>query len=554
LPIVNLLLITKYQVDIWSFGITIFELANQNPPLHQVPPTKAIGLIPKRPPPRLEGEGNWSSQLRWFVALCLNEKPEDRPTVEELQKSKFIKTAKAPVSIIRDLIHRHREWEARGNVRNSLLYGNRDSIAIPNPLSVPDWDFNTVQSRASGVPKEWGILSSETIKAHSSSRGTGTAERLGGAEQLYRLFDDPNQDQPPLLDNYSQSTSSGNSNEGLKVISIPSFDENGMLIASPPPMISIPCEEEINRMAQQKAPVTARFMPISSAAAYPAPLPPATQTVLPFDRATAMKTRSNRAGSASTSGSRTFDTSSSAPPQTVKRDSSPLRPTVAASAPSSPPRMVLSQTGPTVSQAPATNGGFKSHHLASKSVPTFSGRREDPSLPPVPAMGSSQPAVADATGPHMKSRSQDTTFRQPHLQHQQARRPSHLNLSPPNTSNFNFGDGGSRLPPSPSRPYHTGANIGTNVGNPSTPSSTTNSFGSSYTTSGSRPVYYTIYDVPPIPPVDLSILFPPNPYMMENELNRVIDALADSLEKIFCSLENFAENAQHPRESGEEEE
>lgn len=95
------------KVDIWSLGITAYEIATGNPPYCDVEALRAMQLIIKSKPPRLE-ERNYTPQLKEFIALCLDEDPQERLSAEELLKTKFIKTHKAtPTTILKELISRY---------------------------------------------------------------------------------------------------------------------------------------------------------------------------------------------------------------------------------------------------------------------------------------------------------------------------------------------------------------------------------------------------------------------------------------------------------------
>lgn len=95
------------KVDIWSLGITTFEAATGNPPYCEVEALRAMQLITKSKPPRLEGRSH-SPLLKEFIALCLDEDPEERLSAEELLKTKFIKAHKATsTQLLKQLISRY---------------------------------------------------------------------------------------------------------------------------------------------------------------------------------------------------------------------------------------------------------------------------------------------------------------------------------------------------------------------------------------------------------------------------------------------------------------
>ncbi|KAG5357673.1 Serine/threonine-protein kinase KIC1 [Yarrowia sp. C11] len=135
------------KADIWSLGITLFEIATGSPPLSDQEAMRAIFLIPRNKPARLEGS-QYSAALKEIVALCLDELPDERPSAEELSKTKFVRSSKGiPTSTIKDLISRYMHWREHNKSRDSMAVYNRQSIGSEEDIVDHSddfrWDFDT---------------------------------------------------------------------------------------------------------------------------------------------------------------------------------------------------------------------------------------------------------------------------------------------------------------------------------------------------------------------------------------------------------------------------
>lgn len=70
--------------DIWSFGITLIEMAQMDPPNYQISPMRVVIKIQKSDPPTLDRPGKWTRSFNDFISKCLVKDPNYRLTAEEL--------------------------------------------------------------------------------------------------------------------------------------------------------------------------------------------------------------------------------------------------------------------------------------------------------------------------------------------------------------------------------------------------------------------------------------------------------------------------------------
>ena len=188
-----------FKADIWSLGITAMEMINGEPPNASTHPMKVLFLIPKAPPPRLEGS-NYSRDFKEFVAACLNKDADARPSAKDLLKCRFIRNA-GSVEGLQELIERRQEWNGGSSKRTHAKLYQETMISLPEKCDEDDWVFDTVRAptiaASKGTPKRRKLseisINSQTTSPASHQKGAievdsnslpATIRRSGGQRQF----------------------------------------------------------------------------------------------------------------------------------------------------------------------------------------------------------------------------------------------------------------------------------------------------------------------------------------------------------------------------------
>eukprot|EP00013_Stygamoeba_regulata_P002142 CAMPEP_0177638160 /NCGR_PEP_ID=MMETSP0447-20121125/5343_1 /TAXON_ID=0 /ORGANISM="Stygamoeba regulata, Strain BSH-02190019" /LENGTH=1090 /DNA_ID=CAMNT_0019140109 /DNA_START=389 /DNA_END=3662 /DNA_ORIENTATION=- len=93
-----------FPTDIWSFGITLIQMADSEPPYANMTPLRLYMAIGNDPPPTFKDPSQYPPEMSDFLAACLKKDPTERLTADALRAHPWIAgLAVSPHRITEDL-------------------------------------------------------------------------------------------------------------------------------------------------------------------------------------------------------------------------------------------------------------------------------------------------------------------------------------------------------------------------------------------------------------------------------------------------------------------
>ncbi|NWH65819.1 SLK kinase, partial [Geococcyx californianus] len=157
-----------YKADIWSLGITLIEMAQIEPPHHELNPMRVLLKIAKSDPPTLAQPSKWSSDFKDFLKKCLEKNVDARWNANQLLQHPFVTvTSNKP---IRELIA-----EAKAEVTEEVEDGKDEDEEeeTENSLQLPadkraSSDLSIASSEEDKLSQNASVLESLSEKTESN--------------------------------------------------------------------------------------------------------------------------------------------------------------------------------------------------------------------------------------------------------------------------------------------------------------------------------------------------------------------------------------------------
>uniref|UniRef100_A0A8C6NHW1 non-specific serine/threonine protein kinase n=1 Tax=Nothobranchius furzeri TaxID=105023 RepID=A0A8C6NHW1_NOTFU len=167
-----------YKADIWSLGVTLIELAQVEPPNHEMNPMRVLLKIAKADPPTLMQPSRWSPEFTDFLKRCLDKNVDNRWGAARLLQVPFILVplreliaeAKAEVT---EEIEEHKEEEeeeeAEAHLVSQPALHEEQYKHLKVTLTLPDGD-EVLKDENDGKPAEDRINSEEEEKVPEKTK------------------------------------------------------------------------------------------------------------------------------------------------------------------------------------------------------------------------------------------------------------------------------------------------------------------------------------------------------------------------------------------------
>ncbi|PIO40747.1 hypothetical protein AB205_0017430, partial [Aquarana catesbeiana] len=146
-----------FKADVWSLGVTLIEMAQIEPPHHELNPMRVLLKIAKSEPPTLAQPSRWSRDFNDFLRKCLEKNVDNRWTPAQLLQHPFVSVvhsnkpvreliAEAKAEVLEEL-EEAKDEEEDDEAETSLPV--RDSKRASSDLSIASLEDDKLSQNAS---------------------------------------------------------------------------------------------------------------------------------------------------------------------------------------------------------------------------------------------------------------------------------------------------------------------------------------------------------------------------------------------------------------------
>ncbi|KAJ8402756.1 hypothetical protein AAFF_G00364280 [Aldrovandia affinis] len=168
-----------YKADIWSLGVTLIELAQIEPPNHEMNPMRVLLKIAKAEPPTLMQPSRWSPEFSDFLRKALDKNVDNRWSTAQLLQHPFV-TSVVDNKPIRELIA-----EAKAEVLEEIEEGKEEEEeeepepqpAVAGHKRAPS-DASVGSSEDEKLSQSASILESVSEKTEPDRAGDPSGDKL----------------------------------------------------------------------------------------------------------------------------------------------------------------------------------------------------------------------------------------------------------------------------------------------------------------------------------------------------------------------------------------
>ncbi|MBN3297205.1 SLK kinase, partial [Amia calva] len=168
-----------YKADIWSLGVTLIELAQIEPPNHELNPMRVLLKIAKADPPTLMQPSRWSPEFSDFLRKSLDKNVDNRWGTAQLLQHPFVVNV-ADNRPLRELIA-----EAKAEVTEEIEEGKEEEeeeetdpqLVVPGHKRAPS-DASIASSEDEKLSQSASILESVSEKTEPENTEDKASDKL----------------------------------------------------------------------------------------------------------------------------------------------------------------------------------------------------------------------------------------------------------------------------------------------------------------------------------------------------------------------------------------